>query len=574
MKRFLSIIALLSICVSASAQVTREVEVTKQYVPKLPPARKLDIATDKQDTVNIRPEIDYTIAPKSFASALTTSKFRPATVTYWEYNKRYPFYAKLGAGFPLASEGDVYVSTERADVGYLTGYINHRGQFSNIKGDYTLSEGGDVISYGDNSAQQMVNRIGFNGGKYIGRYTLDGDIYYQSDIYHRYPQVTAEEMTDEVNFENAAVKLSFGDSFSDMSKINFSLYASADYYNDKSEQIPVAESEQMVKFQQFSTAVGVKAGRNLAQCASVLLSVDYQGYYGSKSLSDYSDNIISASLLFNYNAKRILSAKAGLTYSYDHLPYVVQKKRNHIFPHLYVGADIFENGALVPYVEADGELVNNSYQQLQRLNPYVAVMPYFDSVALPNTEIYNVRLGLSGHIGGSKLAYRLYGNIAFVQNSLYWYSPMPAFLYAKCVDERVMSLEASLEYKPISHLYISAAVKALSYSQKVDLDIANCKPSLLGEFNIRYNHRKFVIGATADVVGSRAWSVGTSADMQSSAVVEYPAYVDLGLTFDWFVGKRCTLYVEGRNLTNAKIYHWALYKEYGAGGIVGVKVQF
>jgi hypothetical protein len=56
--------------------------------------------------------------------------------------------------------------------------------------------------------------------------------------------------------------------------------------------------------------------------------------------------------------------------------------------------------------------------------------------------------------------------------------------------------------------------------------------------------------------------------------VNYPAYVDLSLVFDWFVGKRCTLYVEGRNLANAKIYHWALYKEYGIGALAGVKVQF
>ena len=78
----------------ATAQVTREVEVVKEYIPKLPPARKLDMATDKQDTVNIRPEIDYTITPNSFTSALSTSKVRPATVTYWEFDKRYPFYLK------------------------------------------------------------------------------------------------------------------------------------------------------------------------------------------------------------------------------------------------------------------------------------------------------------------------------------------------------------------------------------------------------------------------------------------------------------------------------------------------
>ena len=69
----------------------------------------------------------------------------------------------------------------------------------------------------------------------------------------------------------------------------------------------------------------------------------------------------------------------------------------------------------------------------------------------------------------------------------------------------------------------------------------------------------------------------TPATEEAAAVyqtIDYPAYVDLSLSFDWFVGNRCTIYVEGRNLANAKIYNWALYKEYGIGALAGVKIQF
>ena len=104
-------------------------------------------------------------------------------------------------------------------MGYITGYVNHRGQFSKIKGETELAKG-EVVPY-DNNSQQMTNRVGVNGGKYFGRYTLDGDVYYQSDIYHRYPQQVTETTADEVNFENIAARLTFGDSFSDLSKFNF-----------------------------------------------------------------------------------------------------------------------------------------------------------------------------------------------------------------------------------------------------------------------------------------------------------------------------------------------------------------
>lgn len=566
MKRFILTISAVVFALTAAAQVTREVEVVKEYIPKLPPARKLDMATDKQDTVNIRPEIDYTITPNSFTSALSTSKVRPATVTYWEFDKRYPFYLKAGVGYPLATELDVYASTNRADVGYLSGYVNHRGRFSNIKDSYTLA--GQIFEY-DNSVQSMENRIGLNGGKYIGRYTLDGDIYYQSNQYNRYalPQVE-EQQTPAVNYENFAAAFKFGDSFSDMSKVNFSVYASADYYNDKSNQLL-----DDTKLQQAATTVGAIVGREVATRTLLTLSLGYNGYYGLKSLDSYSDNVISATAMVNFHTKKKLDVRAGLTYSYDNLKGVDGNRKNHIFPHLYLGANLFDNGAFVPYVEVDGELVNNSFQQLQQQNPYVIL-----SANVPNTYSYNFRIGFSGNVLKNRLSYRVYADADIVRNALYWTIMQPAYFEAMVGRYTVWSINAALEYKPLSTLYFALKAKGMAYKEPSEWTIANHRPSFEGEFNARYTHRKFAVGASARVVGKTNWSVlETPATSEGEAVyqtVNYPAYVDLSLVFDWFVGKRCTLYVEGRNLANAKIYHWALYKEYGIGALAGVKVQF
>ena len=102
------------------------------------------------------------------------------------------------------------------------------------------------------------------------------------------------------------------------------------------------------------------------------------------------------------------------------------------------------------------------------------------------------------------------------------------------------------------------------------------KPAFLADFAVRYTHRKFAIGATAEAMGSRSWTFidTTAANGGGISSHKYPACVDLGLTFDWFVAKQCTVYVEGRNLANAKIYDWALYSRLGAGAVVGIKVQF
>ena len=578
MKRVISIslFALLA-CAGVNAQVAKQVEVTKNYAPSVSQATKLAIAPNMADTVTLRPEIDYTITPRSFSSTLGTHRFKPASVTYWEYMKEYSFYMKLGVGYPLNSVADVYASTHRADVGYIMGYVNHRGQYSKIR----MTDLFDGSSYRNNS-QQMVNRVGVNAGKYFGRYTLSGDIYYQSDIYHRYP-LRSDYDRREINFEDVNLKLRFGDSFVDLKRLNFDVYGSVDFYNDKSKTF-VEDS----KYQQIDATAGVKFARRLATRSRFSASIDYRGYYGLKDLSSYSNNILSATLLYGYNSGRLLDLKAGLTYSFDHTTSAAKTNRNYVMPYLYVGLNVRNKGTFVPYIELDGEVINNSYYSLLKRNPYVEIlgsdgegMPDFMH-SLPNTAKYNVRFGVSGHTRNSKFAYRFYANMSFLENSIYWYNVNQLFFNAEVARENVWSVNAELDYKPISQLLLSMQVRGLIYTNFSTVNSAH--PPVEAKLRLRYTHKKFAIGASAELQGVSKWTcinnpvfVGRSDDENAALerdTVTVPASVDVGLTFDWYVSDKCTVFVEGNNLANMNIYRWVYYREYGANFTAGVKVQF
>ena len=567
MRRFILTISTLLFTLTATAQVEREVEVTKQYVPKLPVAKKMDFQPDMVDTVAIRPEIDYTIVPKSFASALSTEKFRPAKVTYWEYSKSYPFYIKAGVGYPLVSEVDAYASTNRADVGYLSAYVNHRGSYSDIQ---TINPITNTEFKG--KAQQMSNRVGVNGGKYIGQYTFNGDVYYDADIFHRYAQPKSDDAIDEINYENIALAMSFGDTFADMSKVNFSIYAAADYYNDKSEQLPDFER----KMQQFSASAGLKLGRNIGTKARLYAAFDYQGNYGLKFMENYGNSLFSGAVKFEYNLKSLLDIKAELKYCNDKL--TGQKSRHHILPNVYVGFNVGPRDIFVPYVEVDSRLEQNSYQHLQQANPYI-MLRGSEYQPLPNTTIFNMRIGFTGHTTNNKLSYRLNANAAFMNDALYWINVNNIGFDVTTASQNIITLNASLEYKPLSTLLLGAGFKWMLYDENF-VDVENGKPNFEANFNIQYTHRKFAIGAKADIIGSRSWSFageyfeGDVRDNFTLHSYTYPVCCDLGLTFDWFVAKQCTIYIEGRNLGNAKIYDYALYRRLGVGAVAGIKVQF
>ena len=589
MKRYITtLIALCAVALSVSAQVAKQVEVTKEYAPEIGTARKMEITPNMVDTITLRPEIDYTITPRSFASALGTHRFNPATVTYWEYQRKFPFYLKLGVGYPLNSVGDLYATTHRADVGYITGYANHYAQYSQLRYENAF----DGKEYNDNRSMQMNNKFGVMGGKYFGRYTLAGDLYYRMDIYHRYP--FHNEKTDDgsvimgynrrqIALDDVNLSLSFGDSFADYSHLNFKIYASANFYNDKSEHF-IADD----RYQQLNTTAGLTLAREITKKSALSFDVDYRGYYGLHSLKSYNNHILGGKILYRYRSGRLIDLTVGAQLLYDKNPAdAVKQHRWHAFPYLSLSLNINDKGIFVPYIEVDGELQNNSYGSMTRQNPYVAILGGVDgslsaNIAVPNTELYNVRLGISGHSANSKFAYRLYANMSFMKNAIYWYNISQIFFGVESADRNIWSLCGAVDYKPISQLLFTAQVKGSLYSNYSKVEDA--MPAVEALLRVRYTHKKFTLGLSAELYGPTKWSCiqdyslfwpETTLPIENT-VFNAPTALDLSIYADWRVKKTCTIYAEGNNLLGDILptYRWAYYREMGASFTLGVKVQF
>ena len=576
MKRYFTIlIALCAMSFSVSAQVTKEVEVTKDFAPEIGTARKMDIAPNMVDTITLRPEIDYTITPRSFASALGSHRFNPATITYWEYKHHYPFYAKFGAGYPLNTVGDFYASTHRADVGYIMGYINHYGQFLRFK------------EYDQYRATQMNNRFGVMGGKYFGRYTLAGNVNYDLNRYSRYP-LNGDYDRRKIAYNDVKLAVSFGDSFADYSHINFKIYGSANLYTDNSKTFVEG-----ARYQQINAVGGIAVAREITKRSALSLNVDYEGYYGLHTLKGYKNSIVGATLMYRYRSGGLLDLNIGAKVCYDHNPADTAKpNRWHAFPVVNASLNIGDKGWAVPYVEVNGELQNNSYYSLVKRNPYVAILGEGNGVlqsnmALTNTDLYNVRFGISGHSADSKFAYRFYANMSFMMNDVYWYNINQIFFDAVTANRNVWSLCGVLDYKPISELLISAQVKGSlydNYAKLGDLQLAGALPDVEALLKVRYTHKKFTLGLSAELYGKTKWTTlydeklfdETAVSSATYTTFTAPTSLNLSLYADWHINRTCTVFAEGNNLLGDVLptYRWAFYRELGASFIVGVKVQF
>lgn len=573
----------------AAAQVEKQVEVTKAYVPKVESASKLAVQPDMTDTARMRPEIDYTITPLSLRTTLSTRPIRPATVTYWEFNRPLPFYVKVGAGYPLNSVLDFYASSQNPSTGYVVGYINHEGQYARIKNYFGEK----------NNSTRMYNRIGAVAGKYFGRHILEGDIYYDNRMYHRYGAYANEpfealikpgEMND---YGDANVTVRFGDNFQDLSRTNFEIALRGGFFFDHSEW-----PEYTDKARQTTLEARAKIARGFGR-SSFSIEAGYERLAGQKSISGDNQQLIHAALRYGF-AGGVVRLDVGADYYHDRVefsdrePETLVDAENYIIPYARLDFNLGTPG-LKPFFEADGAVKPNDFRALTLANPYVA-----SSTWLPKSSVdYNFRLGLGGSLWRSRFNYRVYAGVSIRDNHLYWMN-LPVFVESdpasnavfpgafipQMARQTVTSFNGEIEFRPVSALKFDLGVHGYLYNDESDLK--NGSPAFAGNIGVGYEGRKISFGVKALMQSARSWTTlgyepglkpdspdgGNAFEVIQQEPFEAPFAVDLRVNFDWKVSGRVTLFAEGRNLINRRLYEQPWYPELGANFTVGIKANF
>ena len=557
----------------AAAQVEKQVEVTKAYVPKVESASKLAVRPDMTDTTRLRPEIDYTITPLSLRTSLSTRPIRPATVTYWEFNRPLPFYVKAGAGYPLNSVLDFYASSQNPSTGYVVGYVNHEGQYAKIRNDFGVK----------NPSTRMFNRIGAAAGKYLGKHILEGDISYDNRMYHRYGVYApagfeeafgAGDMND---YGDANLAVRFGDDFQDLGRTNFEVALRGGMFFDHSEWPGAGD-----KARQTSLEARAKIARGFGR-SSFSLEAGYERLAGQKSISECTQQLIHAALRYGFTGG-VVRLDVGADYYHDKIDGV--DAENYIIPYARLDFNLGTPG-LKPFFEADGAVNPNDFRALTLQNPYVAASTWLDKSSVD----YNFRVGVGGSLWRSRLNYRLYAGVSIRDNRLFWTARwnddaenigfFGAFVPVTA-RQTVTSFNGEIEYRPVSVLKFDLGVHGYLYNDETDLK--NGAPSIAGNVGVAYEGRKISFGVKALMQGVRRWSAYAYEPADSHGLFtmlpvvqnpfKAPFAVDLRVNFDWKVSGRVTLFAEGRNLINRDLYDYPWYPELGANCTVGIKANF
>ncbi len=556
MKRLLLIfIAIFCISTSLHAQVNREVEVTKAYIPTVSKAEKPLIKALIADTAYINPDVDYSITPLSINTPLQSRPISPATITYWEFNKPSLAQLKVGMGYPFNTLLRGYASGHNANVGYLAANIDHYGDYSKIE-----SIDGDKVN-----ATQLLNSIALDAGLYLGRYTLSSELSYSNDSYRRY----AFEQSDSsaVGYQDMGVAVNFGDSFVDLSHLNFNLNAGYSRFVDRES---VANN---------NLSLGGDFGQSVS-LGDLTFGADYLYIDGGERYLNHTTSLY-ASVFDSFDYWQL---ELGFRY-YNDITTLngSSSTHNYLIPRVKIQRG--ERAKLTPFVEIGGDLNQNSFEQIAAQNPFIASgeagkssVEYNFAVGAQRSTlkgVFNYKFFLGYDIELNSRYYRL--NVVEEVDELSELSVVTNYFDLDLVRLNRTSLNVGLNYMPLTNLLLSFDGHLYSYATPQGTPYTYSPSTLDASLGVEYTPRNIQMGLKANYKSISSYSVrytSLDGDVWSEPVVNLSSTINLKAYLEWSASEKFSIFVEGDNLLGEQIYLWPLYKGYGAKFTAGVKINF
>ena len=519
------------------------VEVFTDYRPEIAAAKKILAPTVIENDASVQPQIVYQVQPSSWQLALEAHNFLPARAFYWDYNNYKRLYANAAVGFPLGSELGLNYTFQTPKTGYLGIGIDHVGDFA--KRSYNDQVRPIAESY------NMRNGAKLFGGVFINRYLLDFAVAYDSDIYNGYAMQSPEHRV----FNDVNVGVRFGDEFANLSRLNFEVKAYAGLWKHG-----MAISQQSID--EKSLGASAKLARAFG---SNILSLDLS-FDQRTALEDnlYSDMRIGARAGY-VREFGIFNVEVGLGYLYA-------TRGGHFLPKAKLTLSLCDD-TFLPYLEFDSEVRQNSPSSLFGRNPYIdydVVGEKMGSVA--DTRSYNLTLGFKESLLSSHIVLHAFVGFRFMKDELFWFvtrDGMFGFDTAKNT-RTVMGINA--DFIPATGLHID-----LDFSYQIDKNKSVYElpePKLRGALGIEYAVSKWKLYARGELHGARSWSVLSAVEGEPMGLFTMDNCFDLSAGVSYRVSRIAEIYLKGENLLGSKIYDFANYYRPGAGGMIGVRVDF
>jgi hypothetical protein len=558
--------------VYAQNGIDRRIEVTRQYIPEVGAAEKLDFMPAQVDTVPLRPEINYSITPTPWKGVFDTKPINPIKINAERYHPERPFFLRLAAGLPLQTLADFYATANpRSDMAFGA-YVNHYGRWAGIRNDFGDRE----------NAAATHNVAGAFFEKRFARKTLSVDI---SDTYRYYnafggaamPAIHSGRFAQgaKIGYNDLSGRVTFGDRFIDLSRFNYRAGISAGTFADREK---TGQNELEVFFDSGWRLYGGDFTAGIEFCLES----------GTGRLSGHRDWRLAVTPGYAFGVKN-LDVGVGLDFVYN------RKTSFHIFPKIDLAYKKFHG--FTPYLRIDGALEDGCYRMLTYANPYV-----LSGLELPHPSHYDFRVGAHGAITRA-VSYDLYFSAAIWSDYNYFVNDSgevaagvyDASRFAALSNDNVSIFSAggALSATIVWGLTFDLGLKVNMVSQSAastvhwygeqragDEEMGLGIPRFSLDAILKYNYRdRLFLSAGVEVMGRREFSSVWKGSYAGQSVMSVanstvPAAANLKLEAEYRVNSRLNAFLRGDNLLNRRLYRFNHYPELGANVMLGVKIAF
>ena len=530
----------------ASAQSTRRVEVSKAYAPEVSVATKLVAPTDIEMSSIESDDITYDIRPDTWRTVLNAYDYKPATATYWDFNRSTPFHIHASAGYPLSSDVEARYIMQSSKVGYFGVGITHSG-------DFAARNSAEGVKRKIGNSFSMNNGVDLMGAVIFDNRILEATASYDYDIFNRYAEIATPAR---LHFHDANLSVRFGDSFANLKRLNFLVEAHTGYWHHR---LP-SSLDDISAYGEFNVGAEATLAR-IFKKSRVDITATYDMWRGGAIYGDMRFGVdVGYARRFKF-----VNVEVGIGYMYDKVS-GCGRASHHFLPHAKALFDL-KIDAFTPYIEVDTKVGQNGVASLYKRNPYID-FGYMSSIFAntPNDLSYNLTAGFLGNVN-TRFAYRVYAGANFVRDYLTFYINREG-VFAVATDSNIrLVYGAELEYLPIGGLRLGASI--FGYWDDGSMKYVDNKPTFEADLFAEYTLRRWKFHITSDFIGTRRWT-----SIIDDTIYSDKTKVDLGVGVSFDVTNDINIYLEGNNLLNSKIYDYAYYYRSGIGVQAGVKIDF
>lgn len=556
MKYILSaiVIALISISVNSNTfgqddKLNKEVQVVRPYEPSISDAFKINLLPKIDDTLKQVPKLNYNLIQRPFTVNYSVTPISSAKMLMEPLSDLYNTYVKFGIGNGISPLLEVYYNNGRNKEFNYGGWFQSHSSVGNAKldnGKKVKAEFGrtDINIFGKKMLDKAAisASMGFNRNK-VG--------YYGYDLKPASP-LNTDTVPKNQHFDQIHADLDYYSTQTDSTHLNFAFNTGINHLSDNFniQETLLKFSLRMNKFLkeeylggEFSVHHYMKSSELDSANNTIVTLLPWINLYGKQWRA-----LVGARLVVDANS----TSNQSTFYPIGQLSY-----------------DIISH-YLIPYIEINGYLEENSYAKITAENPWF----------LPSKKVYNTshKFNVTGGIKGNmstKVSYLLYANYSII-DSMYFFvntSIMPSnplynrFTVVSDNAERTRLL-GELTIAPSSKFNVFLRVQYDKYRLKEQAKPWHM-PDLTALASFRYSLRDKII-VTFDVFTTgKRYVKGSNGEAK---MLEGISDINLGLEYRY--NKRLSAFITLNNLASSKYDVYYLYPMYRFNAKVGLTYAF